>query len=439
MDPSLRKKLALLWAAAVFAGLVFAVARWGVDVPFWDQWVLIHHLTAWHDGDLSFAELWRSHNEHRILAPKLVMLALAQLSAWDIRYELWANVVLAAAFWLVYLRFVLRVAGRVPPWLIALSSLSVFGLGQWENWTWGWQIQIFLNVLAVTAGFLFLLGKSRWRLGLAAASGIVATLSFGAGLLFWPLTMPLILGAPSGRWRRLAGWLVISTGIAWLYFHGIGTSLETSHDLGNGAITGSEEIAGSAQWLKLYSGYISVYLGGAVIGFDGRWALFGAPLLALSWILLAASQIRLQRRRRRHLERVFPLLLWATYGIGTAMLTGVGRLPIGIGQALSSRYGTIAQIFWLGLFGAVAGIGIAGARRRFARHVLSAVVAIGLLASAYCGVGEMKQQYEERSEIRRQILSGDVTDEALLKLYPNAAEARRGLSRLRRIGQGVYR
>src|SRR6185295_12796357 len=58
---------AALLAGAPAARLAWLVGRYGVDVPYHDQWPgelpLFEKLAA---GRLGFADLWEPHNEHRI-------------------------------------------------------------------------------------------------------------------------------------------------------------------------------------------------------------------------------------------------------------------------------------------------------------------------------------------------------------------------------------
>ena len=76
-------------ALAIPAGVVLAlVLRHGVNVPFWDQWELVGLLAAASDGTLTWAEIFRQHNEHRMVFPKIIMLALAALTGWNVVGEM---------------------------------------------------------------------------------------------------------------------------------------------------------------------------------------------------------------------------------------------------------------------------------------------------------------------------------------------------------------
>src|SRR6185369_1059673 len=79
--------------------------------------------------------------------------------------------------------------------LVPILSLAVFSLNQAENWWGGWNIQIFLNTLAITASIVLLTrpAKSWPAFVLALVCGIVATYSYSTGLLVWWLGIVLLL------------------------------------------------------------------------------------------------------------------------------------------------------------------------------------------------------------------------------------------------------
>ena len=82
-------KLALLFLAVVPAALIIRlISEYGVNVPFGDEWSMVRLFAKWNDHQLSVADLFRQHNEHRILFPKLIYIAFAQLTHWNLRAEM---------------------------------------------------------------------------------------------------------------------------------------------------------------------------------------------------------------------------------------------------------------------------------------------------------------------------------------------------------------
>ena len=208
------------------AHLVYVVAQNAVDVPYWDQWDFVPVLEKSYTGQLSFGDLWAQYHEHRLLFPTLLMLGLAHLTGWNIRYELELNVLLAAGS-LGVLVWQLRATARtlhVAKWLWAVPacSLIVFSISHFQNWLWGWQIQMMLNVLAALAGLVVLAERSfRWnKFAVSVLLGIVATYSFANGILFWPIGLG-ILWVQLRRTERttaLAAWTAIAVVVLGAYF-----------------------------------------------------------------------------------------------------------------------------------------------------------------------------------------------------------------------------
>jgi hypothetical protein len=89
--------LPLVLATIPPALIAATVARYGVNILFWDEFALVPLVSETFEGRFRLQLLWAQHNEHRPLLPRLIMVGLARLSDWDIRYELAANIVVALA------------------------------------------------------------------------------------------------------------------------------------------------------------------------------------------------------------------------------------------------------------------------------------------------------------------------------------------------------
>jgi len=75
--------------------LFYFVHRYGVDLPWWDEWdALLIPLQLFDSGRLTFTALFAQHNEHRMLFPRLITLANAMLFHWNRTAEMYVTVVL---------------------------------------------------------------------------------------------------------------------------------------------------------------------------------------------------------------------------------------------------------------------------------------------------------------------------------------------------------
>lgn len=333
-----------LAAAVAFAGILTAmVALYAVDVPFWDQWELVPLLEKSYDSGLSVADFWQQHNEHRIVFPKLIMLALARLTHWDVRWESAVSLVLAVAVFALYWARQRRTAREIghphPALMLAVASLLVFSVAQWRNWLWGWQLQILLAVFTVTLGLKLISSAPfrAWRFVLAAACGVIATFSFGNGFLFWPVSLLVVYSLRRQKIvdpPPLFAWLAIGVVVCTAFFY------RYSRPSYN---TWEWEVWRQAPAM---AAYVLTYLGAPVVHFWQPGALIAG---AVGTALYAAMLLWLVRGA---VEKKWLLASYAAlpfYAGLSACATAVARISEGVSQALSSRYVTFGVMFWLGV------------------------------------------------------------------------------------------
>ena len=88
--PTAPARAAVWLALSSVPALVLAVHlhRYGVDVPYWDQWRTIEFLDAAHRGALSPGDFFGQHNEHRPAFPLMLIVTLGALTSWNTRAEL---------------------------------------------------------------------------------------------------------------------------------------------------------------------------------------------------------------------------------------------------------------------------------------------------------------------------------------------------------------
>lgn len=135
----------------VFGVKVLFIQHYGSAVPYWDQWDAEGDLLyrAYLNSNLSFAALFSSHNEHRILTSRLFSLALFELSGgWDPILQMIANAGLHVA---AIILLIINIQRIIPPaqfLLLVLFSTLLFVLPiGWENLLAGFQSQFYLLLI----------------------------------------------------------------------------------------------------------------------------------------------------------------------------------------------------------------------------------------------------------------------------------------------------
>jgi hypothetical protein len=153
-----------VWLVTLLATLGF-VAKFGSNVPFVDDWVVVPVLTG-HEPDI-LNWLWSQHNEHRLPVPKLVLLALYRLTGCDFRAGMYFNVVALAAV----AGAMIQAAQRLRGWTSYADAFYPLGLlhwGQWLNFLWSWQVDYILST-TLASGVLLVIAGTRIRLTVRSA------------------------------------------------------------------------------------------------------------------------------------------------------------------------------------------------------------------------------------------------------------------------------
>lgn len=197
----MRDKVCLLFVLApVVLGFAY-VFLFGVNVPYYDEWVVVQLFQKYQTGDLHFSDFYAQHNEHRIFFPRIILLIIGKLSKFNTVIEMYFIQVLAAAVMLVLFLKVKNQFGismaRIPAWILPIPFL-ISSWRQYENFLWGLMITFMLPLLASVLAFFFLdrlnkpfekesPGKPKhWRnLILGIIFAVISSFSMAMGLLTW--------------------------------------------------------------------------------------------------------------------------------------------------------------------------------------------------------------------------------------------------------------
>ena len=328
-----------LFALLPVALVIRLIADYGINVPFGDEWAMIPLFARWHDHQLTLADLFRQHNEHRIFFPKLIYLAFAQLTHWNLRGEMFFSVFLCGLTSASIYGLLQRTVGgsarrRLALW--AVSNVLIFSPAQAENWLWGFQLQMFMPTVCLVTALLVLqtppLNLARF-LG-ATALALIATFSFGNGLLIWPVRgLVLFLSGTDKRW--IIAWAGLCVLTVALYF----TGYETHPQPGHPSFPALDYVI-----------YFLRFNGNALALFPvpGQLRLVAA-IGAGAVVLLGAMTLLFLRGQRQALRAAAPWIALAAYAVGSSLIAAHSRIHEGIGQALSSRYSSISINLYIAL------------------------------------------------------------------------------------------
>ncbi len=320
---------------------VFTAFHFCLEIPRSDEWSELPLIAKAHAGTAGLSDFWAQHNEHRIFFPRLVLVPMALLSRWDLRFEVAVNLLLALGSFGILLSLVRRekqfLGERNLIWLPAALSILVFSLRQGENWIWGIEMVIFMAVFAVLAGLYQLSSPVLNGRGLAAAVlfGTAASTSFGAGLLIWPAGLFVLSLRETERREKIRSvltWLFAGAAVTGIYFYGyVKPPLHPSLSYG-------------FQHPGVFFSYVFKYLGSLISAHPSRAFAAGASgTFAFVTVFLFLFFRGLPKRvlAAAAAPGIFVLL--------TAVLTALSRSGFSDRQAMAERYVTISCFFWVSL------------------------------------------------------------------------------------------
>ena len=216
----------LAWALSLFLlGLAFKLLLIGQcdnSLPFYDQWdgegaeLYIPYL----EHQLTVADLFRPHNEHRIFWTRIYDLALLWLNGqWDNRLQIAVNAVFHCAIVAGFGWMMAGLLGKRTWLFIWLPLLLTLALPYaWENTLWGITLQ-FYCLLVFTLLSIWWLGvceprSARWRLGALAAFASLVTMASGflAAVAVGGMAIVEVL-RNRGAWKRQAPTLIVCAAV----------------------------------------------------------------------------------------------------------------------------------------------------------------------------------------------------------------------------------
>jgi len=341
-SPSSLLGLVACAAAAVPPALVLQnVARHARNVPYKDHWGHVPFIVEAARGSFKASSLWEQINEHRIPLARLLQGLLALATRWDVRYEVYADFVLALLAFVALAALVRRTLGALAPgaapWVVLLVSVLHFSLAQGYNWTWGAMMPAYMTTLAASAtAWLVARRDGGWRGATAlVACAVAGALSFGPGLALLGLVPAALLVSPPAAPLRPRVEQATTAAV-------IGAILAACYAVGWHPRVGEPPPVFHPDRLRDYGQYLLAYLGGAIgsSNIEGatRWGggSLGLFVAASAWVWWRDITAR---------PALVPWWVLGAYTIVSGFLAAYGRLDNGLNTALFPRYLPTVSLF----------------------------------------------------------------------------------------------
>jgi hypothetical protein len=345
---TIRRNLLLALTALVpcLICLLF-ISSSAVNVLFLDEWEMVPFCAKIDANDITFADLFAQHNEHRIFFMCLAYLGLIAVSSFNVFVPIWFSFAMILLLDFIILRYIAtrsNISGRRNYFFAALISFLLFSLTQYENFLWGFaSVQNFGVSLFTVLSFYCLHrilqdGRSKRQssyFAVAMVSAIVASFTSIQGLIIWitgSVFMALIWRKKMFKTPAFLIWNVTAVAIWIAYFHNYvkpehhpslfylfehpGMFLQYFFSITGNAISGT---------LKA---------GNVVIG-----------VLLLLFLFIACVKIW---KNKQVQQFIFPLAL-ALNSLFVLGSIAIGRVGLGVEQALTSRYTTFSICLAVGV------------------------------------------------------------------------------------------
>jgi len=383
--------LTSLIAALPAAVLGFLILRYWVNVPLFDEWAtpgqLLKEVLV--EGRLSWASLFAQHNESRMVAPKILWLGSAALFGWDTKIGqafTWIAAVVTWACWAVLIHRQTNCSPLRRFVLLTLMALIFFSTNQWENWLWAFQLTTFLPGLCISACLVIhhsSLSYSR-KIFLCALLSLISTYSNANGMFCWILGWPF----PARRSENVADHSLETrrpaTRAIIVYIVALSLSI-AGYFCGYRTPPGHPGAASAFAHPREALHHLLAWIGNPFARGTGFAPLRTATIAGtIALVLFALVCVFVWRRRsalwdERRWRQFHPWLVLTLYGLATGLITTMGRVGLGVEQAISTRYITFACYVFVGLIG-MASFAFADLRR--IRSTKSTVVGVAEFALA---------------------------------------------------------
>jgi hypothetical protein len=429
----------------LIANLVCFIEKFGINIPYWDQWSLVDLYEKTFIGKSSFSDFFSLNNEHRVLFPKLIFVTLAYLSNWNIKVELYFNLALSLIMFIALYR-ISCLCHNHRNFIFYASNLLVcvfiFSIGQYENWLWGFQIAWFLVNTCIILVILCLTSAqedlSIMRLILMILCCLIASFSSLHGLLSWIVVVPITLLRRSQLKQRL-----FNTGLLFLGF-----LLSTIFYFANYQKSGSHpDIFFFRKNLMTTIEYFFNIIGSPIVRFSSAVGLSPSVIgifIVLLFLIFNCYCVK-QYLQNSPIYQFLPWISLGWFSILFAGATAIGRSGFGVEQALSSRYVSVSVLLVIACINLWSLIVLNQQQRNFWQYrLLTTAFILGVLSTIYLyGLSSDFRMAKESSAARLtgktcleliSYLDDSLQNSCLSLLYPDSHSVVRWSASLETLG-----
>lgn len=355
-------------------GLLF-VKRFAVNMPLADDWVFIDLICRMKNGSLTIIDLFKQHNEHRLILSNLIFIVNNFIKPWNLINIMYLNIVIVLLSSFVVLAIARRISGM--NWFVAIFVPAVlFSFTQHFDFLHVINIQHLLAILFFLLALLsFISIKNIFiKIGLCFVFCLMSAFSSGNGLLSFIILTPLfftlkttnnVIVSLKQKYYYSFYWLVLSILVFNIYFIGYDRHAASPYKA----------------LLKLISPFNLFEYIFQFMGSPFQYPLSKDICLLFGILLLLIFVCLFFYTYMRHVSQLY--LYMSGFGILTGVLGALSRSNLGEYPALAERYLCYSMLILMGIGLTVRQVIPSKKRSLFDTLTIILVVLISLSAIPY--------------------------------------------------------
>ena len=317
----------------LFYKFAFFIGHNTVDIPFWDQWGLVHFI----QNKNSFTEIFfYQHNEHRIGVPLFIIEGLAKLTNWSQITEIHfvSMIFLFSCLVALLIKFSYSKKIEITDLIFPLIFFNIF---QFENIAWGFQIAFVFPLLMFMLALLCIRTIKKIPLqysllivlSLCSAYSSLHGLFLPTTLIFFFIIDYFFIRKPKLKYFISALSLEIIIIISYFINYNKAFQTQLIHQFS----------------LKIIRFFSLMVNHGFLFDKSSLYLNLIILLLVLAFLSLGLHQV-IKNKSKFTLISILPII----FALQFAAAITYGRYTLGIDQAFASRYASFMILIPLGIY-----------------------------------------------------------------------------------------
>jgi hypothetical protein len=354
----LNNRPAIVWARRLLSGclvaapvavLIWFVLSYSVSVVQEDQWACVEVIRKIAQGSQGWLDiLLIQHNQHMLGLPFLLMALLSKATCYSTRAEAIFGIIFPLISIVAWWQLTRKRSTSALPALLPIVAL-VCSLRQYESLLGGFlgglEHIISPTLCLLTVCFLDSVEQVNFQFLAAMVSGFLCTLTLVNGLFVLPLGFMQLVA--SSVLKKLPRKNALALMLLWTGLCAVVGAIYLTHFRVIGGTSGFS-LDYIRSHLQLVFQFLLAFLGSPVVPSDRSDLAVAAGLITTA--ILAVNVIAITRKPAAFENSMVAPLLLMLFVLGTDCFILIGRVQLGVSQALTSRYVSISYLWLAGLF-----------------------------------------------------------------------------------------